>query len=141
VFGGVVIRPEFVSRDQVRADRSILFAYGDNMQHRGLGGQAAEIRWEPNALGIPTKWLPRMTREAFFQDADWDKIEVQRAIIVPFDRLEAELVCGGTIVIPASGIGTGRAQLPRRAPRIFGYIERRIGRLLETASKVVREWP
>lgn len=61
-----------------------------------------------------------MEDTAFFSDADFDRVtpEIDTAI----ERLSAHVIAGGTIVWPADGIGTGRAELARRAPRIWAYL-------------------
>ncbi len=43
------------TRAYIRAHPDWLFVFGDNMMRRGFGGQAAEARGEPNAIGIATK--------------------------------------------------------------------------------------
>jgi hypothetical protein len=94
------------------------------MERKGRGGQAAEMRDEPNAIGIPTKWKPAQTEEAFFSDAAWNNLDVKSAIENAFRKLEAHLSSGKDVVLPADGIGTGLAQLPSRAPRLFARMEK-----------------
>ena len=55
-----------ISRAYVRANRDKLFLFGDNLERRGFGGQAAAMRGEPNAVGIPTKKKPSYAGDAFF---------------------------------------------------------------------------
>ena len=113
----------YITREMLRAEPEKLFVFGDNLQRRGFGGQAKEMRGEPNAIGIPTKRHPTMKEGAFFTDS-----------VLPY-WIES---CGrdfikllsfeGTIVWPQTGIGTGLAQLKERAPLIWRVIERlRIG--------------
>lgn len=109
-----------ITRAMMRAEPGTLFAFGDNIGRKDNGGQAREMRGEPNAVGIPTKWLPSMSAEAFFTDADFDR--VRSAIEVPLGRLAQHLANGGHVVWPEDGIGTGLAELATRAPRIFAYI-------------------
>lgn len=111
-----------ITRAMVQAERRALFVFGDNLQRRGLGGQAAEMRGEPNAVGIPTKRAPSLGDSAFFTDADFD---IFRDAAAPaFALLRAHAEGGGVIVWPADGIGTGLARLPERAPRIWAALER-----------------
>jgi hypothetical protein len=91
------------------------------MIHRGLGGQAKEMRGEPNAVGIPTKMLPGMSYADFFRDEDYDRAKPK--IDAAFVRLFSHAAKGGKIVWPADGIGTGLAELPKRAPKIWKLIE------------------
>lgn len=121
---GRLYRPKLITREVVqRQAGKILFAFGDNMDRVGLGGQAAAMRGEPNAVGVPTKWSPAMRESCFFSNADIADPSVTGAIDSAFRRLMKALVEGQDIAIPADGLGTGLAQLPRRAPAIHGYIE------------------
>lgn len=112
---------KFITRAMLRAEPETLFVFGDNVAEAGYGGQAKEMRGEPNAIGIPTKWYPAMTEAAFFKDADLAKVEGQ--IMAQFKLLAQHLVKGGDVVWPQEGIGTGFAQLQQRAPRILDLIE------------------
>lgn len=95
-----------------RAKPDALFIFGDNLAGWGTAGQAA-IRKEPNAIGIATKKAPRQ----FMSDGD---IEEARASWVPvFERLQAHLSTGGDVIWPADGIGTGLADLRRKAPKVW----------------------
>jgi hypothetical protein len=128
---GRVIRQKTIARHDLRANRDRLYVFGDNMEGRGLGGQAAAMRGEPNAVGVPTKWRPDRSPSAYFSDADADDGDVRHAIIGAFDHMRAWLAAGKDVVIPADGLGTGLSELPARAPRIFRAIEARIASLLE----------
>lgn len=126
-----VERRQFITREYVRANRDKLFLFGDNLERRGFGGQAAAMRREPNAIGIPTKKSPSSRDDAFFSD---DEFEQNKASI---DAAFAEIMRAITdsirvIVIPSDGLGTGRAQLERRAPRTFAHLQKR---LTEIASE------
>jgi len=126
-----VERRQFITREYVRANRDKLFLFGDNLERRGFGGQATAMRREPNAIGIPTKKSPSYRDDAFFSD---DEFEQNKASI---DAAFAEIMRAITdsirvIVIPSDGLGTGRAQLERRAPRTFAHLQKR---LTEIASE------
>ncbi len=119
---------QFITREYVRANGNKLFLFGDNMEHRGFGGQAAAMRGEPNAVGIPTKMSPSYKDDAFFSD---DQFEQNKAAI---DAAFVEVANAITdsirvIVIPSDGLGTGRAQLDKRAPRTFAYLQKRLDEL------------
>ncbi len=105
-----------ITRAMLRADPLTLFVFGDNLQRRGLGGQAAEMRGEPNAVGLPTKREPSTLLRAYLRDADLAL--VQAAAAPDIARLTRHLAAGGDVVWPSAGIGTGRADLTRRAPAI-----------------------
>lgn len=112
---------KWITRRMLQEEPSSLFVFGDNMLHQGLGGQAREMRGEPNAVGIPTKWIPSMQAHAFFKDQDlfpW-----LEEVMPAFQRLMRASRAGIKIVWPADGIGTGRARLERSAPAIWNVIE------------------
>lgn len=114
----------YITRAMVRLEPKTLFVFGDNMQRAGRAqgaGQAQAMRGETNTVGIPTKWRPSMNEGSFFCDDDFDRVRPE--IDAAFVRLALQLHLGGDIVWPADGIGTGRAELPKRAPLIWNYIE------------------
>ena len=118
-----VVRIKRISREFVRANRDRIFLFGDNLAGKGFGGQAAAMRGEPNCVGIPTKKFPSSRHGAFFTDLEFEqnKAVIDHAFEVLFHRTsKAEQ----TIVIPADGLGTGRAQLKSRAPLTFAYLQK-----------------
>lgn len=113
-----------------------VYIFGDNMERRGLGGLAQQVRGEPNAIGIPTKHAPNMGDRAFFSDDDLDIPDIKNSIDFGFDMAFAWLNAGGDVVIPKAGIGTGLAQLETKAPKIFAYIKRRLKELEFFATEI-----
>lgn len=121
-------RRQFITRAFVGANRNKLFLFGDNLERRGLGGQAAAMRGEPNAIGIPTKKSPSYKDDAFFSDDEFEQNKA--AIDAAFAKVARAITeANRTIVIPTDGLGTGRAQLRRRAPRTFAYLQKRLAEL------------
>jgi hypothetical protein len=119
---GKVERWSVIYRPHLREHREKLFVFGDNMVRKGLGNQAREMRGEPNAVGIPTKWRPGRLGGDYFTDAALKNRMVTDDIRDAFDRLEIHLTKGGDVVMPVAGIGTGMAQLATRAPAVLAYI-------------------
>lgn len=118
-------RMQHITREVVRANRDKVFLFGDNLQGRGLGGQAAAMRGEPNAIGIPTKKRPSYKGNAFFSDDEFAlNIGAIDAALAQVANAITETI--RSIVIPSNGLGTGRAQLDRRAPRTFAYLQQRL---------------
>lgn len=122
------------TRAQIKAEPRWLFVFGDNMTGAGLGGQAKAARGETNAVGIPTKWLPSRSAEAYFTDADFPKVKPR--IDEAFQKLADHVAVGGDVVWPVdregqSSIGTGRAELEKRAPVVLGYIMAKLQDLVE----------
>jgi hypothetical protein len=117
-----VERMRIITREYVRANPYKIFLFGDNLEQRGFGGQAAAMRGEPNAIGIPTKKSPSYAEGAFFTD---DEFEQNKAAIDLAFAMIAEAVSDATqmIIVPANGLGTGRAELDKRAPRTFAYLQ------------------
>jgi hypothetical protein len=118
-----------ITREFVRSHQTWFFVFGDNLVKKGLGGQAREMRGEPNAVGIATKRSPSMNSDAFFSDSDIHNVIVMDAIKDSFRILESHLLSGGVVVIHKNGVGGGLANLPVNAPLIDKFIKSSIERL------------
>lgn len=119
-----VIRQKFIRREDLQANPEILYLFGDNDDRSGYGGQAKEMRDEENAVGVRTKWSPATNRAAYFRDSDAE--QVFGMIDEDLDPVIDHLRQGGTVVIPADGLGTGLSKLPETSPIIFNYLEERL---------------
>lgn len=108
-----------ITRAMLRAEPEARFVFGDNVARRGMGGQAKEMRGEPNAIGVATKWAPSMDERAFFSDIDTTH---SSRVAADFAEIEIALADGRTVYFPADGIGTGLSELPTRAPKLHKYI-------------------
>ena len=118
----LVIQSMILRRD-LRANPDILYIFGDNEARVGLGGQAGEMRGEPNAIGVATLAAPGRY---------WRQDDTARQCSVIDKDLRsarAAIVAGRIVVFPADGIGTGIADLRNRAPDTFAHLERRIAAL------------
>ena len=126
---------DYITRDMLQSEPSVLFVFGDNFARMGYGGQAKEMRGEINAIGIPTKRSPTMKESGFLKDNDFmewaEESGISICLLIYHD---------GLIVWPSAGIGTGLAQLPQRAPRIWKVIER-LRLSLEKYPEVPNEKP
>lgn len=129
---GSVIFQKRIYRKDLRQNPSRLYVFGDNMKKVGLGGQAGEMRGEPNAVGVPTKWKPSMEHLSFFSDDEFEL--VKPAIDNAFDMMLNHLEKGESVVIPSDGLGTGLSMLQVHAPQILKYIESKIEDLVEFSS-------
>lgn len=122
-----IIRPQRITPALCQAHPEDLFLFGDNLEGKGKAGQAC-IRGEPNAVGVPTKKAPSMLESAFLSDADLPRVKA--LVEAPFIRAEGFVGSQiGNIWIPADGLGTGLAELPKRAPAIYAVIQHWIERL------------
>jgi hypothetical protein len=125
---------EFVkhyTREEIRANKTKIYVFGDNFTRTGFGGQAREARGEINTVGIPTKWLPSNQPSAFLNDEYYSF--VQPVIAGEFRKLFWYLKAGYTVVWPSDGIGTGRARLREVAPKIDKMIDQMFRNLQEYA--------
>lgn len=124
-----------IYRADLRANPHVVYLFGDNLQCIGMGGQAGEMRGEPNAVGIPTKKAPGMHEWDFFTDDEYERN--CKALDIAFDHLQRQRLelmaeyCTDQIpiVIPLDGLGTGLAELDTRAPRTFAYLQERLRQL------------
>lgn len=116
----MVIKQKYITREDLKANPHVGYLFGDNLAQTGFGGQAKEMRGEPNAIGIPTKRLPHTGETAFFTDREYhDNIKA-------IDKALSKNNSYSTIVIPLAGIGTGLAKLEEKAPRTFKYLQDRL---------------
>lgn len=105
----------------VQTQPATLFVFGDNLKRKGFGGQAACMRDEPNAVGLPTKAQPDNLKDSFFCDLDLSRVKL---ISHPdMERLRTHLKKGGVVIWPQDGIGTGLARLEEKAPKVFKFYE------------------
>lgn len=112
----MIIRQKWISREDLMANREIKYLFGDNMLRVGMGGQAKEMRGEPNAIGIATKIAPNMVQGSFFSDDQY--MDCVKIILDDMMPAIEHIMNGGTLVIPMDGLGTGLSQLDIRAPRV-----------------------
>jgi hypothetical protein len=120
----IVIRQKRIYREDLGTnDKVALYLFGDNLMHEGMGGQAAEMRHEPNAVGVPTKKAPFNDASSFFSDADFDDVDAVYAGI--FSEIKEKFEDGKfkVLVLPADGLGTGLAALDKKAPKIFALLQ------------------
>lgn len=114
-----IIRVDLITRPFVRLHYDWIFLFGDNVARVGSGGQAKEMRGEPNCFGIPTKYAPHRFPNAYMSDMNFDyNISViNRAFAaLPLGRIK-------TLCWSSAGIGTGLAELSTRAPKTFCHLQ------------------
>ncbi|BAR62007.1 hypothetical protein NK6_8863 [Bradyrhizobium diazoefficiens] len=105
---------DWITREDLRANPDKVYVFGDNVERRGYAGQAKEMRGEPNAIGVVTKWAPSMDSKAYFDDTDACRMLVERDLLVVQQALDR----GRAVVVPADGIGPGLSRLPKYAPNL-----------------------
>lgn len=107
---------KWITRQDLKNNPNVYYVFGDNFVRVGLGGQAKEMRGEPNAIGVATKWKPGTQESDYYSD---DTMAPWIGMSQDIDRLGDLLDEGHTIVFPFDGLGTGLSQLPRRAPQLY----------------------
>ncbi|MCB2380132.1 hypothetical protein LGH70_21230 [Hymenobacter sp. BT635] len=117
----MILKQKRIYRTDLQVNPTTLYLFGDNEQRRGKGGQAIEMRDEPNAVGIRVKRRPRLQEADFWTDAAFEAN--CRMIEDDLAPVRQHLAAGGTVVLPEDGIGTGLAQLEQRAPRTFAFLQ------------------
>lgn len=113
LFMNRVIFQKLIFREDLRNNPEVCYLFGDNLARVGLGGQAKEMRNEPNAYGIATKKSPSeyFTDDEYNQNIVLIEQDIKR---IPKNRL---------IVVPSDGIGTGLARLSEVAPKTFNFLQ------------------
>lgn len=124
------------TRAKVAQETGKVFLFGDNTDdrintHHVPTSTQAVIRDLPNAIGIDTKKDRGSNKTSYFTDAYFDifKTQVDQAI-------QKAKASGKIIVIPADGIGTGKAELKERAPKLFEYLENQLNALQQSPAKI-----
>lgn len=119
----MIIYQSMIYRADLQANPNAIYVFGDNEQRYGLGGQAKEMRGEPNALGIATLKSPGVpwTDERFYNNRNFIDIGVT--------ALKYHINAGDTIVFPMDGIGTGFARMKQSAPRSFNYLRNELAEI------------
>lgn len=129
-----VMLQSWIMRRDLQSNPRVKYLFGDNLERVGLGGQAKEMRGEPNAIGVATKMAPGMGDGDFFSD---DMFEEQAAqIFCDLEPAFEHVKNGGFLVIPADGLGTGLSELPVRAPMINRYLVGLIDELREKGNSL-----
>lgn len=110
----MIIRQKRIVRSDLRNNPSLLYVFGDNVARVGYGGQAKEMRGEPNAFGIATLLSPG---RPFLDNLDGAARDGRRALLDDTRELHQTMNRWAGIVWPADGIGTGLADMPPRLRR------------------------
>ncbi len=111
---------KIITRNDLKDFPSSYFIFGDNVARTGFGGQAKEMRGEPNAIGIVTKWRPDNSWKSFFDDS----LECFELLCDDLNKVENLLNNRTLVWYPRNGIGTGLAALPFKAPKLYRYLNK-----------------
>lgn len=110
-----IVYQKMIHREDLRANPDKFYVFGDNAVRIGMGGQAGEMRGEPNAIGVATKRAPSMSPGSFFSDCEEDARTLAADMLI----VNSALMTAKIVVVPRDGLGTGLSQLPTRAPRLY----------------------
>ena len=118
-----------IFRDDLQVNKNVIYVFGDNEKRIGNGGQAKEMRGEPNAIGVRTKKSPGRDEKDYWTDVELDsnKSLITEDFFLIRLALEQEFI----VVLPLDGLGTGLSELPKRAPLTLDFIESEIEKLEE----------
>lgn len=117
-----------ITRSKVINNRDVLYLFGDNLIRKGLGGQAKEMRGEPNTVGIITKKYPSNKEGSFFTDSDYEqyRLILEKDIEEVIRRLNRGEY--RALVIPPIGIGLAR--LEDKAPKCWQLLQESVRELV-----------
>lgn len=115
-----VIYQQKIYRSDLKRNPNALYLFGDNDERTGFGGQAKEMRDEPNAVGIRTKHKPSVTRDSYWNDDDYSSnvSKIFEDIMPVLSHLEQ----GGIVVVPAAGMGSGLSKMKQHCPRTYEFL-------------------
>lgn len=117
----IILKQFCIYRQDIQANRNILYLFDDNLERSGFEGQAAEARGEPNTFGIATKRAPGFELENHFHDAEGAIQVLHKEFEILSEVLYRSEYDG--LVVPLNGIGTGLPKLHEYAPKALQFIE------------------
>lgn len=125
---------KIITRDLVKSRPKVLFLFGDNLTRKGLGGQAKEMRGEPNTIGIVTKKYPSMDELAFMTDKEFDENAAQ--ITRDINKAIEKWKTGQYDKVVAPPMGVGLAKLQERAPLTWNHLQEELNRFEAVVNSV-----
>ncbi len=118
-------RQTWITRDDLKANRDLIYVYGDNVKREGRRGLAREMRGEPNAHAISVSWGPF---DPFIREMTLDaKAAIARDIAALAER---DARC---IVWPMAGIVPEFLTMP---DDIYAYLRQQARAILNVADPV-----
>lgn len=116
-----------ITRGKIQENPNVLYLFGDNTISKGLGGQAKEMRGEPNTVGVVTKRFPDTTDSSYFTDEDYETFKAFTN--QGFRDVITYIVTYKPIAVVEPPLGVGLADLPNRAPRCYECLRFMLDRL------------
>ncbi len=140
----IIIRQHRIYRVDIQANPHLLYLFGDNLDRQGMGGQAGEMRGEPNSFGIATKRsISHSFPDDYFHDHEDDVIDIINKEFISLYSKMFEYRSSGFgmsdnvkdvyqgIVIPSEGLGTGLSRMPELAPKALAHLDAKLDELGE----------
>ncbi len=115
-----IIFKKHITRQDVNNNLNFLYVFGDNDAHKGMGGLAKECRGAKNSFGIRVKKYPSLIDDAFYNDGELENNI--RKIDEDINNLLKVSKSYGAFIFSNAPIGSGLANLPKRAPRTYEYL-------------------
>ena len=127
---------ELYTKQLLANNRNKLYVFGDNAERKGMGGQAKAARNEKNSIGLRTKNSARTDEGAYWSDENFakNKVMIDEDITAINQALRDGKYSGVVFPFHANGklaLGTGLAQLSKRAPRTYNYLEQQVNEFSE----------
>ena len=113
----------WITRQDLRDNPNTQYIFGDNLDKKGYGGQAKEMRGEPNAIGIPTKKKPSKKDDAYFTDEEFE------ANVKAIDMAINKIDTTKDMILPEKGIGTDLADTANKAPKTWNYLTEKMNEI------------
>lgn len=112
----MIIYQKKILRSDLKLNPGVLYAFGDNLDRVGLGGQAKEMRGEPNAVGLATKKSTYLCYTDTAGDFSMflEGFSSDLALLAELGSFDIKNGWKKTVVFPTDGVGTGLACLPPR---------------------------
>ena len=119
----LIRRQTWITRADLKANRDLIYVYGDNVKREGRRGLAREMRGEPNAHAISVSWGPF---DPFLPDSlEAAKREIEKDLNALAERDAACLIWPMAGVVPDFLAMPDEAYefLRRHARQIFGLTD------------------
>lgn len=124
----LIIQSDWYTTKQLRDNPDTIFVFGDNHQRQGTGGQAKICRFEPNTIGIVTKWDRFRNHGSYMYDQTYE----YNVKVINDDMwvMQRALMLRKTVIWPSDGVGTGLALLSTNAPKTLDFINFRLQQMI-----------
>ena len=118
-------RQTWITRDDLKANRDMIYVYGDNVRREGRRGLAREMRGEPNAHAISVSWGPF---DPFLRETMTEaQVHIERDLLALFEKRP------DCIVWPMAGIVPEFLTMPTE---LYAFLRSRAREILNAPDPV-----